>query len=240
MAQTMTLKIDLRMICLALIVVIFGMLLAWKPWSGSQQRTIEITGQAEIEAVPDQFVFYPYFERKDADQAKAKAELDEFGNQLLEDLEALGVDSDDIKLSSSAYDYSFRESDDPTVNLQVTITVVSAELAQKVQDYLATTDAKGQLTPGADFSEAKRKELEAQVRQLAVDDAKQKASALAAQLEARVGKVISITDSQDFSPPWLYSTSAAGAAEDIARQSLPVKPGKQTLTLSVSVTFALR
>jgi uncharacterized protein YggE len=243
--QKVTLNVDLRIVCAILLLVIAGMLAVWRPWQGSTtQRKLTITGQAEIDAVPDEFVFSPYFERKDADAAKAKQAIDALGAELAAELEKLGVAPDDIKLDSSSYNYDYaypsKGGDEQTVTLSVTVTVSTKDLAQKVQDYLAGTDAKGQLTATANFSEQKRKELEAQVRERAVADAKQKADSLARQLDAKLGKVLEVTDAASFQPPWIYLEGRSAVADDAEVASLPVKPGKQTVTLTVSVTFGLR
>lgn len=244
--QTVSFKIDFRVISVLLLVVIVAMLGIWRPWqSTGDQRKLTVTGEAELEASPDRFVFHPYFENDDMDATVAKAQLDEFGNQLVKDLESLGVKPVEIKLDKSAYDYgAYPISDSLTITqmttLQVTVTVESTELAQKVQDYLGSTDAKGQLTPSADFSDEKRRQIEELVRDSAVEQAKQKADKLASQLDSKLGKVLEIKDS-NFQPPWLYASAKAGLAEDSVRAtSLPVRPGLQTISIIVEITYALR
>lgn len=242
--KTLTLKLDIRTIIIAILLLAIAiMALLWKPWEGSGVRTLSATGQGEVKSTPDEFVFHPYFERS-GDETAAKNELSTFGTKLISDLKKLGVAESDITVSSNNYGRAepLIAPDKPTtkqtVTLSSTITVPSKELAQKVQDYLATTDAKGQLTSQSQFSQQKRRDLENQARDKAITDAKSRAEHTAAGLQASLGKVKEVKDgSQGIVYPL--------AAEDMARSSagsssLPVTPGQDTVTVSVEVIFELK
>ena len=252
--QTLTLKLDYKIISLVLLAVIAGMLALWRPWQDntSDTRKITVSGEATVKAVPDQFLFYPSFSRTTEDVEAAKNELNTFGSKLLEDLKALGVPEEKIKLDSSSYDdYRLMIAPDKpetsgaqTVSLQVTITVDNKELAQKVQDYLAGTDAKGQLTPQASFSTEKQKQLESEARQKAIDDAKAKAEQTATNLDTKLGKVIEIKDGAGFGGCYGGVCPLIGMAEDAgsarSSASIPITPGENELSFSVEAVFALR
>lgn len=249
--QKLTFSINPLFIIIGLVIVIIAMLALWRPWEGSRtERTVTVTGQGEIKGVPDEFTFSPTFQRIGTDTAKQKAELDAFGTKLLADVTKLGVNKDDVTINSSSYDQPTAaiepsypggkptSSGQNTVVLSVTIKTPTKELAQKVQDYLATTDAEGQITSQPNFSKTKRQQLEDQARDKATKDAREKADRTAKNLGGSVGKVITIKDSAGSSVYPLYS----GAAEDVAssRSSLPVTPGRETVGLSVQVVFELR
>jgi uncharacterized protein YggE len=246
--QSLNLRLDYRILTLALLAVVISMLAVWRPWEGSETRKITVSGQATVKAVPDEFVFYPSFSRTASDAETAKSELNTFGQKLLNEVKALGVPEEKIKLDSSSYDYYYpvdkpQQTDEQTVTLQVTITVDNKELAQKVQDYLASTDAKGQLTAQASFSTEKQKTLEAEARQKAIEDAKSKADQTAANLNSRLGNVLEISDGTGFGGCYGAICPMMGAAEDSAkssRSSLPVTPGENELNFTVQVIFALR
>ena len=251
--QTLTLKLDYRIISLVLLAVVIGMLALWRPWQNgtSETRKITVSGEATVKATPDQYLFYPSFSRTTADVEAAKNELNAFGSKLLEDLKALGVPEEKIKLDSSSYD-DYRlmvapdkpEGSGQTVSLQATITVDNKEMAQKVQDYLAGTDAKGQLTPQAGFSTEKQKQLESEARQRAIDDAKAKAQQTAANLDTKLGKVIEIKDGAGFGGCYGGVCPLIGMAEDAGSSrsstSIPITPGENELSFSVEAVFALR
>lgn len=248
-SQKLTFSISHLHIIIFLLVVILGMFALWRPWEGSKaERTITSTGHAEVEGTPDEFTFSPYFQRSGADTAKLKTELDAYGNKLLADLTKLGINKDDITLNSSNFDQSSVspaypggqevEKVESNVMLSVQIKAPNEELAQKVQDYLAKTDAKGQLTSAPNFSKQKRERLEGEARDKATKDARQKAETTAKNLGGSLGKVIKVKDTSSQPPV----SPLYGVAEDssIARSMLPVTPGKDKISLSVEVIFELR
>src|SRR5690606_39059543 len=152
---------------------------------------------------------------------------------------------DSVTLNVNSYDIGLRPSDtiepssnDSTVNLTTTIKAPSKEVAQKVQNYLATTDAKGQLTSQPSFSQTKRHELENQARDKAIKDAKEKAERTASNLSAKLGKVKQVKESQNqgISYPAIAEDTKQGAGTS----SLPVTPGTQPVSASVEVIFELQ
>lgn len=243
----MNVTLDYRVISIVLLLVIVGMLLLWRPWSGSGAgtRTVDVTGDATITARPDEFIFYPMYEVKSADKASALAELSKKSDDIVAKLKELGVEDKHIKTSTSGYDYPVRLEGEsvPTYNLQMTITVGTNDLAQKVQDYLVSTTPTGSVSPQASFSEATRKKLEAQARDTATKDARGKADQMARNLGFRVGKVKSVQDGTGFGGPiTLEGRASAGAmaAEDNSKSALSIQPGENDLTYSVTVVYFIR
>lgn len=250
--QKLTFSINPLVIIVALILVIIGMIALWQPWQTTRtERTITITGQGEVHAIPDEFTFSPYFERTGSESSKLKDDLAKFGNTLLEEVGKLGVSKDNITLSSSNYASSGAAAPaypskpvtptQETVTMNVSIKTTSKEIAQKVQDYLATTDAKGTTTPQPNFSKQKQQQLESDARQKATQDARQKAEKTAKDVGTSIGKVVKVNDkSQGGIVPPMYAGAARDGATLETTSSLPVTPGKDTVTLSVEVTFELR
>mgnify|MGYP001561723339 CR=1 FL=1 len=253
--KPLSLTIDPRIFIIALLIVIIAMVAIWKPWESTKtERSITINGSGSVEAVPDEFIFSPYFDRKGTDTKKLKTELDDFGTKLLDEVKKLGVKKDDITLNSSGYDtpnYGKTEiaptppdgqptpNTEQVVSLSVTIKATDTAIAQKVQDYLATTDAKGMLTSQPDFSKGKRDNLEGQARDKAIKDARTKAESSAKNLNVTVGKVVSVKEGNSQSP--VYPLYGGVTMEDsTARSGLPVTPGKNTVTSTVEVVFEIR
>lgn len=239
----LSLSLDYRIITIVLLLVIAGMLMLWRPWNDSRAdtRTIETTGQATVKAAPDEYVFYPSYEFKNADKAVALAEVTKKSSEIVAKLKELGVADSEIKTNSSGYDFPIYGQDvsTPTYALQITITVDNSELAQKVQDYLITTTPTGSVTPQATFSEAKRKTLESQARDEATKDARAKAEQSAENLGFRLGDVKTVSDGAGFG---IMPYPAMGKAErDVAApEQLQIQPGENELNYSVTVTYFVR
>lgn len=233
--DTITITLDYRWVSLALLAVIAGMLLLWRPWQAAAgQRTISVTGQATVKAEPDEYQFYPTYERP------TTTELTSLSESIVAQLKVLGVPDSGIKNNASRYGmyYPVTEGDKQS-SLSLTITVGDKALAQKVQDYLLTTDPSGSITPQPAFSTAKQKQLRDQARDQAVVDARKNAQKLVAGLGARLGAVQNVSEGQNYGGVM----PMMGAAEDKATsssQTITVQPGKDEYSYEVSVTYALR
>jgi uncharacterized protein YggE len=242
-----SLSVDLRIVIVVLLVVIGVMLFIWKPWATPlvNDRTVHVSGEATVSAKPDEFLFYPTYEFKNADKAAALASVSQKSAEITKQLKALGVADKDIKTASSGYDYPIYAggTGDPTYSLQMTITSHDLAGAQKVQDYLVTTAPTGSITPQAGFSDKKRKELETQARNEATKDARSKADQMAQNVGFKVSKVKSINDDQGFNggirPLSAAVDSKAGNASASA-ESLTVQPGENDLQYTVTVEYYIK
>lgn len=214
-------------------------------YNKGETRSITVEGTTTIKAEPDNFVFYPQFEIAETDPAKVKDALAAKSTEVIGKLKALGLTDKDIKLNASQYDnYTMKGAPDGVTSdvipqqttASLTITVGDKAMAQKVQDYLGTTDATGQLTPQATFSEDKRQKLTDDAEAKAIVNAKEKADTLANNLDAKRGKVITINPVEDgpIAYPMMETTDST------ARSSLPIQPGTNEFTYRVSVKFELR
>lgn len=236
----------MRQLQFVVLLAILGLLLWSKPWdttasTASEQRTITVNGEAVIEAVPDEFVFYPYLEKTGTDRDALRSELTQQANVVVDQIKALGVDENSIRLDASAYDrWYWEENEEGTMTVSLTVTLDSKETAQQVQDYLLTLDnLRGQLTPQASFSESKQKELETQAVEAASKDARARAEAQAVLFDAKLGDVVTVEQGNDFGYPVFALDSAVGE-EISAKTSLPVLPGEDEYRQTVIVTYELK
>lgn len=229
----------------ALMAVIIGMLAIWRPWASADSgRSVSVSGQATVEAEPDEFVFNPTFELEGEDQAKLTKNVTDTVEETIAALKALGVEDKDIKLNAYGgenyyYIYPAQREGEYRVTATLTVSSDSRDEAQTIQDYLATTSASGQLTPVVQFSEAKQKELESQAREQAIADARAKAEQSASLLDAKLGKVLEVSESSGFDIYPLDSTTELRTDGNEA-SGLPVQPGQNEFTYSVEVKFAIR
>lgn len=251
MKNKLILTLDLRVVCVVLVLVVFGMLATWRPWQDSTAvtRTISVTGTGKVTAEPDYYQFNPTYQNSNADTAAAISELNAHLKTVTDKLKELGVQDKDIQVQSSSYDAPKPASAEYLIapvqsatSAYLTIKVPNKELAQKVQDYLATTDATGQSTPYPSFSDDRQKELKSQAREKAIADAKTQAEKTAQNLGAKLGKVVEVKDSADttiFPYQDSVSSSSAEPARDIAT-SLPIYPGEQDVSFTVQTVFEIK
>ncbi len=240
-------SLDYRWISVALVAVIAVMLFVWKPWEAkTTDRTIDVTGQTTVSARPDKFVFYPSYQFVNSDKKAAIKQMSSKSDEIVSALKKLGVADKDIKTNSSSWSYPVYDNirggeGSATYTLQLTVTVGSDDLVQKVQDYLLGTSPSGTISPQATFSENKRKELENRARSEASKDARKKAEESAKNLGFRLAAVKAVVDGTGFSG--IYGFDGGATAErltDSAKPSLSVQPGENDLTYTVTVTYYIR
>jgi uncharacterized protein YggE len=230
---------------LALLIII-GLLLIWKPWdsaANATDRTITVTGEAEITAAPDEYIFMPQYQFKASDKAVALQQATDKTNSVIRHLKDLGVADSKIKADTNGYG-SFLSDGQDTYYATVTVTVGDKVTAQKVQDYLLTTEPTGSVTPQADFSKTRRRQLINQARDHATQDAQAQAEQSARNLGFKIGKVKSVVDNPDSNGPIrLLESGNAVAADGAASSSVaqaPLQPGENKLTYQVKVTYFVR
>lgn len=247
--KNLTVSLDFRIVSLILLLALIGLTIYTKPWARAgtvDARKITITGEATISAEPDEYVFYPSWEKPTQDEITA------LNDTTVKALKDLGVEDKDIKNNASVYDdyrvYPATELEQPEKSLvrtlSLTITVANKELAQKVQDYLLTTAPQGSITPSAQFSTEKQKQLEDQARTDAIADAKKRAESTATGLDAKVGKVIEVNETQSGGVFPMYDTKAIAPmsvdGSGAERSSLTVQPGENEFSYTVQVVFQLQ
>lgn len=245
MTPNQKLQIDLRIVCGLLLVAIIVMLGIWRPWTAplSDDRTVQVTGEAKVSAEPDQYVFMPTYTFEDADKAKALLQATAKSDEVITKLKELGVKDSDIKADTTNYEkyyYFDRERNVNSYNLQFTVTAHSRDEAQKIQDYLISTTPTGSVSPQATFSDEKHKDLETEARNKATQDARAKADQSASNLGFKIAKVKSVTDDAGFGGMPYGGAITLDAAATSTRASLPVQPGENELSYSVTVVYFVR
>lgn len=239
----MHLSFDLRWVVAALLVIIAVMIAMWRPWgtTASSDQTIQVTGETTLTATPDEFVFYPTYQFESNNKTAALDKLAKKSEEVTAKLKELGVPENKIKTNSSGYDTFMKadENEETTYTLQLTATVGNEELAQKVQDYLLTTEPTGSVSPQPTFSEEKQRQLEAEARDKATTDARAKAEQSAKNLGFKLGKVKSVNDG---SGSWIGTMEGARAADlpMLSSTSMGLYPGENELPYSVTVTYYIR
>lgn len=252
--ETTTVRLNFRIVSVVLAVVIIGMLGAWRPWQSVGTQTISMVGEASVQAAPDEFTFYPTYQKQGTTSTEAISAVSKVGNDVTAKLKELGVAEKSIKVSTnSSPDYAKpyigipEQDSDAKVSgylatYSLTVTIHDKDLAQKALDYLVTTSPLYGVSPQSTFKAETRKELESQARSKAVADAKTKARQTAEELEVRVGRVVSVSEPQWGGPIPVMSSNGREIAVDLASPvtSPVLLTGEETVTYSVTVVFRLR
>jgi uncharacterized protein YggE len=248
--RRLSIPLDSRTVIIVLVLVIAAMVLIWKPWVKPPQntdRTVQVTGQATVKADPDQFVFSPSYDFKNANKQAALDELSKKSNEVVGQLKKLGLADNQIKTNADGFGrgiyFPASESGQYTYTLSINATVYQKELAQKVQDYLVTTSPNGAVTPYSSFSQAKQHQLEGQARAQAEKDARAKAEQSAKNIGFKLGAVKSISETNGFGviePLLEKGANSSDVAQPTAGSGIAVQPGQNDVNYQISVTYYIK
>jgi uncharacterized protein YggE len=249
------------LLSIVVIVLILTIVLFWKPWQPNvkaSDRVITVTGEATMTATPDEYVFTPTYDFTDTEQSTALAQLTTTSNQIVSKLKSLSVASSAIQTSSNGYSSGnyvpvTQDNGQTTYELDLTVTIDNATLAQKVQDYLVTTNPTGDVSPTVNFSVAMENSLKNKARNEAEQDARANAEQSAKNLGFKIASVKTVVDgglgsNENPSPCGGVIDSngpaiCAGTNLDTASgsssssPSLDLQPGQNQLYYSVQVQY---
>lgn len=219
--------------------------------STSKSDAFSVTGEGKVDAKPDSAtVRLGVVARANTEEA-AKNQLNTNINNVIEELKALGVPEDKIKTENfniyPEYD-NIRPlpADAPvsdrdrisgyTGNTNLTITVETAELANRVVD--AGVAAGANQVGGVDFQVKDKTASLNKARELAVADAKKKAEDAARIAGFKLGKVINYAEGQGGG----YPVPMMARAEDAKVSSAPtqIQPGTNEIIVTVTLSYEIR
>lgn len=247
--RTISIRLDLRFLCAVLMLIILGMLALWQPWQERvNKKSIAVTGQATVERAPDQYVFTPNFSSGGATSAEAVEAVSKIGNTAVTSLRQFGIHEDQITtrvesvnasegIEPQTYPAPRQSADKFTAYYHITCKVREKSLAQKVTDYLVERKATGGITPRAEFSLETRNQLDTEVRQKALQDARAKAEVEAKELGISLGQVVSV--SEEPSSSHLMSMDSKLETSNRNASSL-LLTGTERVSLSLTVTYSIK
>ncbi|MBN1326192.1 SIMPL domain-containing protein [Candidatus Falkowbacteria bacterium] len=205
-------------------------------------RTITITGEGKVTAIPDIATLSLGMENTSMDIQEAQKKNSGTMNSLLNQLTALNVAKEDIQTTS----YNIYPQYDWIEGRQIlrgyTISqnvVVKIRDTEKVDEVLKIVgDLKLNQVGGLNFDVDEPETYRQQARELALQNAKEKADALANIMGVKLGKVISFNESG--APTYYdtyYKTEAIGLGGGGTAPS--VSAGSQEIIVNASVVYEL-
>ncbi|MCL4417781.1 MAG: SIMPL domain-containing protein [Actinobacteria bacterium] len=165
--------------------------------------------------------------------------------KIIDDLKKLGVEEKNIKTENYSVNpkYSYNGSTDRingyTVYQQLEIKVKPIEKINKVID-TATADGANIVNQATFvFSDVLKKKLENKAREEAVKDAKSKAESLSRAAGIKLGRVIDVQESSDYSiiRPMLGKVAPAVETQDKLLPSTTITPGENSITTNIDIYY---
>ena len=192
----------------------------------SHPRIISVTGTAEIKVAPDEVVLTLGVDSHEKDLAVAKADNDKPVKKLMTLAHAAGVDPKNIQTSALTMGPEYSDEKIPKLLgylVSQTVTVTLTDLS-KYEDLMTRSLKAGvNRVDGIDFHVAHPDKYKEEARLKAVQAARDKAVAMAAQLGQKVGKPWEVTEGADIESRDLNMSFA------VTRYKMPMQEGGATV-----------
>lgn len=222
----------------------------------AQDRTISVTGEAEIRVVPDEAVLTLGVETWNESLGTARAQNDEAVQRILAlakdyKIEPKHVQTDHIAIESK-YDYDDNTHKQFLVGyfIRRTVGVTLRDLSKFDDFYIKAVEAGANQVHSVQFRTTELRKHRDKARALAIQAAREKADDLAKVLEQKVGKARSIGEGH--STAWSWYNSYWGGQRGVMTQNViqnigggpseiegTFAPGQIAVSANVSVTFEL-
>jgi uncharacterized protein YggE len=245
-------KKDKTLIISATVIVVVAMII-YAFFQINPSQTISVSGESQIEVVPDLVSVNFNIETRDSTASGAKDTNTEIYDNLVVALTAKGIEESEIKTLNfnvyPEYDWINGRRVEKGYVAQHSVKVeLSTDESDKITGIIDAGVDSGALINYINFelSEALQNGKKMEATQKATEDAKIKAEAIAQGLGARLGSIVSVTDSGFNYYPWpLYERADAATVEEAGSAaktvaSAGITPGEQTVYGSVSVVYKIK
>lgn len=214
-----------------------------------KQDLFTVSGEGKVTVVPDTGIIDVGISSNHSTVKAAQDQANTVINNITSALRELDIDAKDIKTNNySVYpQYDYNPGSVPgritgyQVNANLTVTVRELDKINQVVDSATTNGANTiggiQLT----VDESKQKELMQQARELAVNEAREKAESLARAAGITLGKIVNVVEAgSPVYPGPFFSKDIALRAEGAGGVPTDIQPGSTDITTSVTLYYETR
>jgi hypothetical protein len=202
------------------------------------QNAIHVVGWGEIEAEPDMATFNFAIQGTADSPQNARMRADTISADLVRRLERLGVETDDIRSTPVTLNpYIDNETRRELVSFNRTTTAILCDLDDFDAVQNAAFEAGANAMGGVELGLSNEQELLTQARDLALMDARAQAEGIAKTMGVEVGRVLSVTVTQQRGVVPLYRREAPFAVADAVAPEH--RTGVVEITQDASVSFEI-
>jgi uncharacterized protein YggE len=212
---------------------------------GQERDVISVTGHASLKVKPDIVAFTIEISARDSSMEKAKAEHDRRARSVLQLLEDLGVPDENLRTDHMHIreDWMFR-TNQQLFNSEQTLGILLTDVDGWEVLLQSVLDAGATGLRDVQFWTSKADSLRTVLQTIALRDAIQKATSLAAVLGKQLGRVIQVTDNENIGGRSFFreevisvTASAYSVQVDIEGMAPISKPGFIEMKGRVWVVF---
>ena len=215
----------------------------WGKLELAPTSTVTVTGQADGQQLSQVATFRASISEENEDKQVALDAVNEAMTELISQLKDFGIKDQDLKTEQvSVYQYSEpeiliyppRPSDGKELwqaSNSVSVTLRDVDRSSELATLLTESGAADVFGPN--FTVDNTTDLEKQLLEQAMIDAREKAEVLLTGTNQQLKRVVSISEAGSNSAPMVYRDLA------VAESSVPIEPGSQTLSKTITVVFEI-
>ncbi len=204
-------------------------------------RTVNVSGHGQVPVEPDTGLITVGVEVRDPDLDVALANSNETVENIIAAVTALGVAENDIQTSNFSIwpEYDWESEDRNLIGYTVnnTLNIKVREIDNTADVVAASVDAGANVVQGITFTVDDTSAAVSEARELAVQNAREKAEELASLANASLGQVVTISE-YSFTPAPASRTVDQDFAESEAGAP-PLVAGELIVTVNVEVSWEL-
>ena len=241
-----------RIIIVSWIAILSIIVTTVKSQEAIKQKTINVSGSAEMEVVPDEIYVQVEIREYDRKGGAGKTDIETLKNDFLKSALSLGIAESDISVQSySGWDgdyWWYRKNKKRNPDMKASITYLVKLASTKKMDELVQKldDEATQNFSIAKVSHSKIEEFKKQLKILAIKAAREKANYLAEAINEKAGEALTINEPMEanFFPQPMYANKMMANAEmgDAAggSEAPNIDFKKMKLRFEVNVIFAIK
>jgi len=205
-------------------------------------RLIAVTGTAEIDVAPDEVLLSVGIESRDKDLSIAKSQHDSRVRKMIAETRDVGIEPKNIHTSTLRMSADYSEEKIPrflAYEVSQTVVVKLTDLT-KYETLMAKLLQNGvNRINSVNFLVGDDRKYKDEVRLRAIRAAKEKATAMAAEVGQTIGKPWEINENSANANYFYANANAYLGGQGSAPQESTVAPGQVTIRASVNISFQL-
>ena len=210
-----------------------------------QKNTINVEGTSELVFDPDEAEVWVGISiiKDTANEAQTEANI--VINDIIDGLRYKGITEDDISTEQlSLYEeYSWENNKRESVGWRATqilkVKTTDLDKVGTIVDVAVANGASNIQNTNFGLSEEKEQEYKTQALAEATKNAKEKAETIAASLDAELGKIVSVSESNYYYQPYMHTLEATSMDKAVA-EIAQVLPGDVEVTGRISVVYEIK
>lgn len=210
------------------------------PTASPDTRQVTVVGSGQVQGTPDTLTANVSIEATAPDVTTAMNQTSDRQQAVINALVGSGVQRADINTTNVSLQPQYGGGDTPTItgyqaSNSIAVKIRQLNNASQALALIVSTGGDATRINSVSYSIDDDSQLVKDARTRAFDDAKDRAEQYAQLAGLTLGKVISISESAGTTPP----TPAPTPMPRAAMEAVPVEPGRQTISFSVTVIWEL-